>query len=135
FLSGFGSQALLLLLTPVFTLLILLDLEKFRQRSAMLIPPAIRRDTIGLLRDIGEVFGRYLRGVATVVFWYIVCAGTLLTVLGAPYSVLLAILFALIYLIPYLGPLVNAILLIVVTTLSGATDNIFFHIASPFTFA
>jgi len=135
FLSGFGSEALLLLFTPIFTLLILLDLEKFKQRSAMLIPPAIRRDTIGLLRDVGEVFGRYLRGVATVVFWYIVCAGILLTILGAPYSVLLAILFALIYLIPYLGPLVNAILLIVVTTLGGGTSNIFFHLNSPFTFA
>lgn len=132
FLSSFGSKALLLLFTPIFTLLILLDLERFRQRSAMLIPPSIRSDTIGLLRDIGEVFGRYLRGVATVLFWYVIVAGLALTLMGAPYSILLAILFALIYLIPYIGPVVNAILLIVITTLSGKTG---FGMATPFAYA
>jgi len=135
FVTGFGSKALLLLFTPIFTLFILLDLERFRQRTGMLIPPSIRKDTLGLLGDIGEVFGHYLRGVATVLLWYFITAAILLTVLGAPYSILLAILFALIYLVPFLGPLINAAVLVLVTTLSGATSNSLFSMPNAFTFA
>jgi predicted PurR-regulated permease PerM len=135
FLSGFGSKALLLLFTPIFTLLILLDLERFQQRLAMLIPPSIRRDTIGLLSDIGEVFGKYLRGVATVLIYYVVVAGILLTILGAPYAILLAIVFSLIYLIPYIGPVVIAGLLILITGLSQKTGNIFFSMPNVWSFA
>jgi predicted PurR-regulated permease PerM len=134
FVSSFGSKALLLLFTPIFTLLILLDLERFRHRTAALIPPSIRRDALGLMRDIGEVFGKYLRGVATVLLYYIIVAAVLLTLLGAPYSILLAILFSLIYLIPYLGPIVIAALLILITTVSGTTSNIIFSMPSAFTF-
>lgn len=135
FVSGFGSKILLLLFTPLFTLWILLDLERFRTRSAMFIPPAIRRDLIDLFRDVGEVFGRYLRGVATVLFWYFVVAAVLLSLLGAPYSILLALLFALIYLVPFLGPVINAAILLLVTTLAGQTSNAIFHLPNSFSFA
>jgi predicted PurR-regulated permease PerM len=135
FITGFGSKALLLLFTPIFTLWILLDYDRMRKRSELLIPPPIRKDTMGLLKDIGEVFGRYLRGVSTVLFYYFVIASLVLTVLGAPYSILLAILFALIYLIPFLGPLINAALLFLVTTLIGVQKNALFASSSSFSFA
>lgn len=135
FILGFGSKALLLLFTPIFTLFILLDLERFKQRSTALIPPSIRRDTISLLEDIGDVFSRYLRGVATVLFYYFVCAAVLLSILGAPYSVLLALIFALVYLIPYIGPVIIALLLFLVTMLSGTPHGIFGGISNPAAFA
>jgi predicted PurR-regulated permease PerM len=135
FITGFGSKAILLLFTPIFTLWILLDYDRMRKRSELLIPPAIRRDTMGLFKDIGEVFGRYLRGVATVLFYYFVIAALLLYVLGAPYSILLAMLFALIYLIPFLGPVINAGILFLVTMLSTSRGNMVFSMSNSLTFA
>lgn len=140
FVTGFGSKAILLLFTPIFTLWILLDYDRMRKRSELLIPPAIRKDTMGLMKDIGEVFGRYLRGVATVLFYYFVIAALVLTILGAQYSILLAMLFALIYLIPFLGPVINAVLLFIITAVSESQHkamphNAIFTMASPVSFA
>jgi len=59
----------------------------------------------------------------------------LLSLLGAPYSILLAILFALVYLIPLVGPFINALTLLVVTGLSGETGNLFFNLGSSWVFA
>jgi predicted PurR-regulated permease PerM len=133
--GAFGSQVLLLLFTPLFVLLMLLDLESFKRRSATWIPPSIRADTLALLSDVGQVFVRYLRGVTVVVLWYILVASVLLTLLGAPYSILLAIVFALVYLIPYVGPVANAFMLFLITGFSGTTGNLFFDVGSPWGFA
>lgn len=134
-ISGLGSQALLLLFTPLFVLLILLDMERFKRRTESWIPPSIRADTVALVQDISQVFIKYLRGVTIVLLWYVAIAGVLLTVLGAPYSFLLAILFALIYLIPYVGAVANFTLLFVVTGLSGKTGHLFINASSPWGFA
>jgi predicted PurR-regulated permease PerM len=135
FLAGIGSQALLMLFAPLFVLLILLDLEKFKRRFASWIPPSIRADTVQLITDVGEVFVKYLRGVTIVLLWYVAIASVLLTVLGAPYSILLAILFALIYLIPYIGPVIIALLLFLVTGVSGVTGNFIFDLGNPWAYA
>lgn len=132
--SAFGSQILLMLFTPVFVLLILLDMDRVKRRSISWIPPSIRAETLALVQDISNVFVRYLRGVTIVLIWYAIIATILLTILGAPFAVLLAILFALIYLIPYVGPLLNAGLLLVLTTLSGRSGNWFLTLDSPLVF-
>ncbi|HZH97634.1 MAG TPA: AI-2E family transporter [Fimbriimonadaceae bacterium] len=136
FISGSGAQLLMtVLFGPFFAILILMDLDRFKRRSASWIPPSIRTDTIELISDIGNVFGKYLRGVMIVVLWYIALAALLLSLLGAPYAILLAILFALIYLIPYVGPVANALLLFTFTGLSGKTGNLFITFGSAWAFA
>jgi predicted PurR-regulated permease PerM len=133
--SAVSSQVLLMLFTPLFAFLILVDLDRLKQRSAGWIPPTIRADTLQMLGDIGHVFVKYLRGVTIVVIWYVAIAAALLTGLGAPYSLLLAMLFALLYLIPYVGPVMNAGLLLVITGLSGRTGNMLFEMGNPWGFA
>lgn len=130
-----GSQLLLLVFTPLFVLFILMDMEKFKRRSASWIPPAIRADTMGLLSDVGQVFVKYMRGVTIVLIWYVAVASILLSLLGAPYSILLALLFALVYLIPLVGPVINALVLFTVTGLSGAAGNLFVNFSSSWVFA
>jgi predicted PurR-regulated permease PerM len=135
FVAGFGSKLLLLLFTPLFTFFILSDLDRFKNRTEMMIPPSIRKDVLELMRDIGEVFGRYLRGIAIVLIYYSVLAAIVLWLLGAPYAILLALLFAIIYLIPMLGPVINLAILVLVTVLSGATSTRFgVHMSSPIVF-
>jgi predicted PurR-regulated permease PerM len=133
--STFASQLMFLLLTPVLVLLLLLDLEKFKRRSATWIPPSIRAETIDVLDDIGKVFVKYLRGVTTAVLLYIVCASVILTALGAPYSFLLALLFGAVYLIPFLGPLISYCVLFLVTGVSGHEQVLFWSFGSPWTCA
>lgn len=59
----------------------------------------------------------------------------LLEVIGAPYSVLLGVLFGALYLVPYLNVLISGSLLVVVTGLSGRTSGLLFHQTNPWSFA
>ncbi len=134
FLAGFGSKLLLLLFTPIFTWMILSDLDRFKQRTTLMIPPSIRKDVEGLIRDIGEVFGLYLRGITTVLIYYFLLATVVLMLLNAPYAILLALLFAVIYLIPMLGPLINILILILVTAVSDTRGTMGIQMSSPIVF-
>lgn len=100
-----------------------------------MIPPAIRADTVALGQDVSDVFVRYLRGVSIVLVYYAIAAAIVLSVLGAPYALLLAGVFALVYLIPYLGPIINIALLVLLTGMSGRTGNLFMHMDSSWSFA
>jgi predicted PurR-regulated permease PerM len=133
-LGAIASQLMLLIFTPIFALLILMDMDRFKKRSASWIPPAIRAGALDLLSDIGDVFIKYMRGVSIVVFWYVVVAGILLTALGAPYAILLAVLFSLIYLLPMAGPVLNLILLIIITGFSGQNSNMLVSFPSSWVF-
>ncbi len=114
-----ASQLLFLLLTPFLTLIMLWDLDQLKRRSASWVPPSIRAETVALVGDIVRVFVGYLRGVTLAVLLYIVTCSILLTVLRAPYSMLLGLLFGAIYLVPYVGAMISAVTLLVVTGLSG----------------
>jgi len=122
----FTSQLLLILMTPIIAIFILLDIENVKRRTASWIPPSIRAETVEMIGDIGNVFIRYLRGVTTAVLLYIGCASVILTVLGAPYSFLLALVFGAVYLIPFLGPMISYAVLFLVTGLSAKTSILFF---------
>lgn len=122
-IGAIASQILLLLFTPIFVLLILFDMDRFKKRSASWIPPAIRTGVLDLIGDIFDVFIKYLRGVSTVVMWYALFAGALLWLLGGPYPALLAIMFALVYLLPLVGPAINALLLLGFTGLAERTAS------------
>ena len=117
--SGFVSQVLILLFVPLLVLLILPNWENLRRKIFALIPPQIRPTTVALLEDIGDVFSRYLRGVAIAVSGYMAFMAILLTALGAPYGVLLGVLFGMVYLIPYLNVIIASSVLFGVTMLSG----------------
>lgn len=134
FLAGFGSKLLLLFFTPIFTWMILSDLDRFKQRTTLMIPPSIRKDLLGLMQDIGEVFGNYLRGITTVLIYYFLLATVVLMLLHAPYAILLAMLFAVIYLIPMLGPVINILILILVTAVSGNNGTMGIQMSSPIVF-
>jgi predicted PurR-regulated permease PerM len=142
FFSGFlgiastlASQLLFLLLVPLLVFMILLDMEQFKRRFAAWIPPAIRVSTLAILSDIGAVFVRYLRGVTITVLTYMVLMAFVLSFVGAPYAILLAILFGAIYLIPYLGALISSLVLFLVTGFSNRLGGPFFSFESPWVFA
>ncbi|MBI3721706.1 MAG: AI-2E family transporter, partial [Fimbriimonas ginsengisoli] len=68
--SGIASQMFLLLFTPLLAYMMLLDMDQFKRKSMMLIPPSIRSSATTILKDIGTVFMHYLRGVTIAVLGY-----------------------------------------------------------------
>lgn len=133
--SNMGAKALLLLFVPVFTIMILLQIDSIKARMAALIPPAIRTETVDLFQDISQVFVKYLQGVSKVLMYYVIVAGIVLSVLGVPYAILLAFLFAFIYLIPYLGSILNVAIIILLTGTSGKLGPMFYQFPNAWTFA
>jgi predicted PurR-regulated permease PerM len=133
--STIAAQALLLLLTPILVAMMLLDMERMRVRAVTWIPPAIRGDTVQLIREVSDVFIRYLRGVTITVAIYTAMMAILLSLLGAPYSVLLALLFGALYMIPFIGAWISCVTLFVTTGLTGTTGAFFWAVGSPWLYA
>lgn len=130
-----ASQLFLLLFTPLFVFMILLDMERFRARWTSWVPPSIRSETVSIVTDIGDVFKKYLRGVLTVIVLYMLVMSAVFSLIGMPYSILLALIAGTLYLVPMLGPLMSAAAIFVVTGFSGATGNWFISTNSSWAYA
>ncbi len=135
FVGGLVGQVVLLAFTPLFAILLMMDLEMFRRRFALWIPPSIRRDVTHFLEDVGDVFQGYLRGVMINIGLYMTVLAITLTALGAPYSYLLAVMAGCLYLIPNLGGIISVIVLFISTGFSGVTGNYMFTMSSSWAFA
>ena len=133
--SSFVSHLLTLMFVPLLVLLMLFNMDQFRRRSVTWIPPSIRANTISVITEIGQVFTSYLRGVTIAVLGYMTFMSIVLEIIGAPYSILLGVIFGALYLVPYLNVLISGSLLVIVTGLSGRTSGMFIHASSPMSFA
>jgi predicted PurR-regulated permease PerM len=136
-LAGFAGNLLGIIVLILVPPLLLMDLEDMQRRYPKYIPPAIRKSTTDLISDIGGVFMKYLRGVATVMLLYALCAAVMLTALNVHYSLLLAILFAALYMIPYIGNIIVYAIVILTVGLTGTDHSLFhvLHFGSPWAYA
>lgn len=135
FLGGAFSQVILLAFTPLFAIFLMMDMQEFRSRFRNWIPPTIRMDVMGFLEDVGDVFQNYLRGIVVNISLYVVVLGTVLTIFGAPYSIIFAVVAGMFYLIPNLGGLMSVFILFVMTGLSGVKSNFFLSLPNSWAFA
>lgn len=124
-LGSLASQLLFAILIPIIIWMLLMDMEDFRRRSPRWIPPSIRSQTLALMSEIGGVFTRYLRGVATVIFLYMVTSAILLSLLNVPYAILLGIVFGALYMIPYIGNIISLLVIFLITGMSGVQGTFF----------
>jgi predicted PurR-regulated permease PerM len=133
--TAVASHAILLLFTPLFVIYMLLDLERIKARSAAWIPASFRRQTVSMLQEIGQVFISYLRGVTIYVALYSVTGAIVLSILGAPYFILLAILGGVLALIPNFGAILTYFILFLTIGLNGQSSNWFLSMSSPWMLA
>lgn len=133
--TGLLVQGLMLVFVLILTPMMLMNMDRIKQRSALWIPPSIRDSAISMMNDIGEVFTNYLRGVTIAVLCYMALMSVVFSILGAPYGILLGILVGAVYLIPYLCVAISASTLILATGLSGQTGHQFLHLQSSWVFA
>lgn len=134
-LGGIGTQVVFLFFAPLVALFLLLDLDRIKLTSPTWIPPSIRKQTVDVLQDVGDVFQKYLRGLMISWTLYTTLVALVLSAMGAPYSVLLALLFGVLYLIPIIGGFLNYILVFLITGLSGVSSNWMMQFPSSWAFA
>ncbi|HJP82952.1 MAG TPA: AI-2E family transporter [Fimbriimonadaceae bacterium] len=134
-LGSLASGILTLIFVPLIVFMMLLEMEDLRRRGPRWIPPSIRASTIAVMSDIGQVFLRYLRGVALVYILYAVIAALLLWFFNVPFGYLLAFLFAGFYLIPFVGSIANYLIVFLLVGFSGVTGNFLFDMGSPWAYA
>ncbi len=92
------------LVVPIVTLYLLIDLDRIHRRLNHLVPPQHREATSATARKVGNVFSAYLRGLTGICVAY---GAMLILVLGIgfrlPYALILGIVGAVLYAVPYLG--------------------------------
>lgn len=131
-LAALPAHLLHIILIPILAYMMLMDMEDFKRRAPKYIPPALRASTMRLFEDIGDVFMRYLRGVATVTLLYLLCSTLLFLIFQVPYAILVAIIFSALYLIPYIGNVIAYVILFFLVGLSGTTG---LNMASPWAYS
>jgi predicted PurR-regulated permease PerM len=133
--SNLFSQLLFIILIPILVPLILNEYDEYRKSGPRWIPPAIRQSAMGVMSDIGQVFFRYLRGIALVVLLYTVAQTLVMLLFGVPYALLLGPIFGALYLIPYIGNIISACVLFILVGFSNLTGNYVLSFSSPWTYA
>ncbi|MCW5940521.1 MAG: AI-2E family transporter [Fimbriimonadaceae bacterium] len=129
---SFVGQAFILLLTPLFAIWILMDMESLRQKSKGWIPPTIRSGTVSMVKDIASVFQGYIRGLTISVLLYTTMMTVVLWALGVPAFAVLGAMAGILYLIPVIGGLVSSGIVFIVVALSGQSEaNLFLNPALP----
>jgi predicted PurR-regulated permease PerM len=138
FIAGVGAAAsslILLAFTPLFAIFLMMDLEMFRTRLSSWIPPGIRKSATQLLDDVGDVLQGYIRGVTINIAIYSTVMAVVLTIMGAPYSYLFALVAGALYLIPNIGGLISMTVLFLVTGFTGTRSNAFLTMPNAWAFA
>jgi predicted PurR-regulated permease PerM len=93
-----------LVIVPIVTLYMLMDMDRIRARFFHVLPDQ-HRDTIGeLCGKVGGVFAAYLRGLILICLSYGLVVYVILGVwLQLPYALVLALVGGFLYAVPYLG--------------------------------
>lgn len=106
-LSSVGFLIILLVVLPIITLWLMLEMNAIRARCLMLVPAQYRRDAIEISSSINELLGRYVRGQMIVCGLFGALCTTAFSILGMTYGMNYALVLGLaagvLYIVPYVG--------------------------------
>lgn len=117
-LSGVGSL-LSLVLIPILSFFALKDGTKIRRAVLDAFGPTKRELVDGIISDLNFLLARYIRALLLLAIATFISHVTFLSVVGVPYPLLLAGVAASLEVIPAVGPLMGAVIILVVSALSG----------------
>ncbi len=112
-------------LVPVISIFILLDLDRLRARLYLFLPSNARRFVQVLVLDVGEVFGKYLRGLLIICSMYGGACMVYLLALSLffpglrVYGLLIGVLAGVLYSVPYLGAISTLLLAVIAALATG----------------
>lgn len=125
-LSSAGEQVLLglgsilsLILIPILSFFALKDAVTIRRALMRAIDPEARDLVDGILTDLHLLLARYMRALVLLAVATFISHVTFLSILGVPYSLLLAGIAAVLEVVPVIGPLTGAVTILLVALLSG----------------
>lgn len=105
--GSLGSIFILLIILPMITLSLMLEMNPLRARALMVVPPLYRRDVMLITAKINEILGRYVRGQMLVCSLFGVLCTILFSILNLAYKMdywlVLGVLATFCYIVPYIG--------------------------------
>jgi predicted PurR-regulated permease PerM len=103
------SQLFNIIIVPVIAFYMLKDSEYFKNQFLLLLPKTKRMKFILLLRDIDNVFGKYIRGQIIVGSFVGVFTTIALIIIKVKYAFVLGIFAGISNIIPYFGPFIGIV--------------------------
>ncbi|MDW5288321.1 AI-2E family transporter [Formosa sp. PL04] len=123
FLSGFGTFSIAFF-SVLFISFFLLKDRKLLENSFMLVIPESKKIRVKKsVYAIKHLLSRYFLGLLIQIFILFVIYSIILSIFGINNAIVIAFLCALLNLIPYIGPLISAILMIVLTLSSNMQND------------
>ncbi|MDE3245072.1 MAG: AI-2E family transporter [Acidobacteriota bacterium] len=120
-LLGFVLTAVTLILVPLILYHLLLDGPRMLASLESLVPPRFRNRSRGMVSEIHERLGGFIRGQIAVALAMALLQSVALSLLGVPYAWLLGTLAGLFTVIPYSSYLVGLVPALVLEMLQGAS--------------
>jgi predicted PurR-regulated permease PerM len=108
FLGGAATKILWLIIIPIATFFLMRDYPLLRARIIAFFPDDYHDQIDTMSREIVDVFGAYIRGLARICALYSVVAILLFTLLGLKYALFLGLAAGLFYAVPYVGQIITA---------------------------
>lgn len=105
-LSSIASRAMWVIIIPMSTFFLLIDLDYIKAKIVHLTPDKHQSRLKSISSEVGSVFGKYVRGMMLVAMLYSVVTSILFTLFGLPYALILGAVAGLFYLVPYLGSVI-----------------------------
>ncbi len=106
-INSIGLLVILLVVLPIVTLWLMLEMNSIRARCLMIVPAPYRRDVIEITSSINGLLGRYVRGQMIVCGLFGLLCTIAYTVLsmtyGMSYALVLGLAAGVLYIVPYLG--------------------------------
>ena len=109
FIQKILSATLAFVVVPLFTFYILIDLEWFKNMYRRIIPSHREKEITGLMTQIDQMLGRYIRGQILVSIILAIVITIALMVLDIDYAFLIGGLSGAVNFIPYLGVIIGLI--------------------------
>ncbi len=125
FIAGFGSFLTDLLITLVYTFLILFYRAHLKKFILMLVPANERGTARGTIHEARNIAQKYVSGLGLMIFCLWVLYGIGFSIVGVKSAILFAILCGLLEIVPFIGNLTGtAITLIAVLLQGGSTQQV-----------
>jgi predicted PurR-regulated permease PerM len=121
--SGFGSFSIGLFSVLFIAFFLLKDSQLLEQGILMFVPDSKETRSIKSFDKIKDLLSRYFVGLILQILILFVIYTIVLLIFGINNAIVIAFLCALLNLIPYVGPLVSALLMVMLTMSSNLTES------------
>ena len=119
-LKGTLTGALYFVLVPILAFFFIKDGPEMREYFLSVFGAGPRRTLVDdILSDIHVMLGHYIRALVTLAAISVIVYSTFFTIIGLPYSVLVAFQAAVLEFIPVIGPLIAGVVMLLVAGFSG----------------